>query len=97
MNTGSNDQWGAVLTQFLTGFTAGFYGTTGLSLNTDVACPIDLDNTWNSDPIYSFGYNMAGTGPLFRDNYSMIFYQDPIPTDRILRQPDEADMRSAAR
>ena len=31
MNVGANNEWGAVLRDFLTGFTAGYYGGTGTS------------------------------------------------------------------
>lgn len=74
MNTGENNQWGNVLTQFLTGFTAGFYGTQGQSLNPLVSDPIDLDENWNWDPSYAFGQNLAGDAAIFQDPYSEVFY-----------------------
>ena len=74
MNTGENNQWGEVLTQFLTGFTAGFYGTEGASLNPLVSEPIDLDKNWNWDPSYAFGQNLHGDAALFHDHYSEVFY-----------------------
>jgi hypothetical protein len=74
MNTGENNQWGNVLTQFLTGFTAGFYGTEGQSLNGLVSAPIDLNQNWNWDPSYAFGQNLAGDAAIFQDPYSEVFY-----------------------
>ncbi len=74
MNTGENNQWGEVLTQFLTGFTAGFYGTQGQSLNPLVTDPIDLNDNTNWDPTYAFGQHLAGDAALFQDPYSEVFY-----------------------
>ncbi|MTI44763.1 hypothetical protein JM93_02755 [Roseibium hamelinense] len=74
MNSGANTQWGEVLTQFLTGFTGGYYGTEGASLNSEVADTIDLNKNWNWDPVYAFGNNLSGDGPKFSDPYSEIFF-----------------------
>lgn len=75
MNTGENNQWGEVLTQFLTGFTAGFYNTTGQSYNSAITSPIDLNSNWNWDPTYAFGKNLtSGVTPTYMDPYSEIYY-----------------------
>lgn len=74
MNTGANNQWGEVLTQFLTGFTGGYYGTEGVSLNADVTETIDLSKNWNWDPTYAFGQNLSGDAAPFDDPYSEIFF-----------------------
>lgn len=74
MNTGVNNQWGKVLSQFLTGFTAGFYGMQGQSANADAAA-IDLNKNWNWDPTYSFGNSLqAGYTPIHVDEYSKVFF-----------------------
>lgn len=66
MNTGDNNQWGEVFTQFLTGFMAGYYGGSGAPLNpTSLTTPlaeVDLGKTWNWDPTYAFGHH--GTNAL---------------------------------
>ncbi len=77
MNTGENNQWGAVLANFLTGFTAGFYGTSGKSLNPLDTAPIDLNDNWNWDPSYAFSKNLtAPPDPTshFQDAYSEFFF-----------------------
>lgn len=78
MNTGENNQWGKVLSEFLIGFTAGFYNMTGQSLNSQVTTPIDLNQNINWDPIYAFGQNLQSTPPSYQasDPYSQIFYQN---------------------
>lgn len=74
MNTGVNNQWGKVLSQFLTGFTAGFYGVEGQSQNADAAT-VDLNKNWNWDPTYSFGSNLvSGDTPTYMDAYSKVFF-----------------------
>lgn len=75
INTGLNNQWGKVMSQFLTGFTAGFYGAIGYSENSNVNA-IDLNKNYNWDPRYSFAENVAyGTGiQSFNDAYSKIFF-----------------------
>lgn len=75
MNTGENNQWGAVFTQFLTGFTGGYYGVEGKQNNSSVAGTIDLDKTWNWDPTYAFGNNLSGSAPTYFDHYSEVFYK----------------------
>lgn len=58
MNVGANNQWGAVLRDFLTGFTAGYYGGTGTSpYGAAHGANIDLSNNANWDPTYLFGNN----------------------------------------
>lgn len=74
MNTGLNNQWGKVLSQFLTGFTAGFYGVEGESENPDAEA-VDLNKNWNWDPTYSFGSNLVSNDvPVHKDPYSEIFF-----------------------
>lgn len=74
MNTGLNNQWGEVLTQFLTGFTAGYYGTVGASPNAAVTTPVDLNANWNWDPTYAFGHNLTSAQPVYMDPYSEIYF-----------------------
>ncbi len=74
MNSGENNQWGEVLTQFLTGFTAGYFGTKGTSLNPKVTGSIDLDKNWNWDPTYAFGKNLDGPPAPHFDPYSAAFF-----------------------
>lgn len=76
MNTGANNQWGKVLSEFLTGFTAGFYNTKGKSLNSQVATSIDLNRNMNWEPVYAFGQNLDSPPPSYQasDPYSQIFY-----------------------
>jgi len=76
MNTGLNNQWGAMLAQFLTGFTAGFYGVEGASLNSQTGDTVDLNKNWNWDPTYGFGSNLAGDQPVYMDPYSEIFFKN---------------------
>ena len=58
MNVGANNQWGAVLRDFVTGFTAGYYGGTGTSPNGAAhGANINLSNNANWDPTYLFGSN----------------------------------------
>ncbi|WP_108662851.1 hypothetical protein [Acuticoccus kandeliae] len=93
MNSGENNQWGEVLTQFFTGFTAGFYGATGKSPNTLVSERIDLDTNWNWDPTYAFGANLATGADNFSDPYSKIFFNNSNSygspyADNLMRQFD---------
>lgn len=90
INTGANNQWGAVLRTFLVGFTAGYYGGTAESLNTQVTAGINLDNSINWDPTYAFGgtvdtngttstlvhnsITVSGTGQVSFDPYAQVFY-----------------------
>ncbi|MBS9477713.1 hypothetical protein [Ancylobacter radicis] len=75
MNTGANNQWGEVLTQLLTGLSAGYIGMSGTSLNSGVTQAIDLSNNSNWDPTYAFGRNLAtGDVPDHVDPYSNLFF-----------------------
>jgi len=76
MNTGENNQWGAVLVQFLTGFTAGYYGTAGQPLNPLISDTIDLNQNINWDPTYAFGANLSGAQPKFQDAYSRVLFEN---------------------
>jgi len=93
MNSGENNQWGSVLAEFLTGFTAGFYGTTGASFNPLSSVTVNLNHNWNWDPDYAFGENLHGGLPPdhFQDAYSQVFF--PVSnsygsgyTDNLMRQ-----------
>lgn len=68
MNTGANNQWGKLLGEFLTGFTGGFYGRTGISANPDVSAPVNLAHNNNWDPSYAFGQNVVppATAPAYQ-------------------------------
>lgn len=77
---GDNTQWGAVLAQFLTGFTAGYYGQAGQSLNPQLTGTVSLDQNDNWNPTYAFHNDTdtiasAGTGYNF-DPYAQVFYDD---------------------
>ncbi|MFM8535641.1 MAG: hypothetical protein ACKOEC_18980, partial [Acidimicrobiia bacterium] len=61
INTGANNQWGAVLRDFATAFTGGYYGRLGSSLNPAVSGTINLNKEWNWDPTYAFQNNTTGT------------------------------------
>ena len=76
MNTGANNQWGKVLLDLLTGFTAGFYNATGQSPNDKVTTPVDLNRDNNWEPTYAFGQNLASLPPAYQTNdaYSALFY-----------------------
>jgi len=76
MNTGLNNQWGKVLSSFLTGFSAGYYANSAHSTNTQVTAPIDLNWSGNWDPTYAFRLNSASPTPSYMayDAYSEIFY-----------------------
>lgn len=78
INTGANNQWGKVLSEFLTGFTGGFYNQTGKPLNPQLTTTVNLDQNLNWDPVYAFQQNITGTPPSYQafDPYSEIFYQN---------------------
>lgn len=77
MNSGANNQWGAVLAQFLTGFTAGYYGGTGNPLNAAAPGTVNLDKSWNWDPTYAFGNDHATTSAsVFYDKYARLFFNE---------------------
>lgn len=74
MNTGANNQWGAVLRDLVTGFTAGYYGNVGKSLNPHAA-DIDLSKEWNWDPTYAFANHLASRGDKNTyDDYAKLFF-----------------------
>jgi hypothetical protein len=82
MLVGANNQWGAVLAQFLTGFTGGYYGEVGQPLNPQITgAPINLDDNFNWDPDYAFGNNgtmslTLAPGSQTSDPYSKIFFDN---------------------
>lgn len=77
VNIGANNQWGKVLQQFTNGFTAGYYGFSGASLNSGVTADIDLNKNYNWDPTYAFGNNgAAGSSVLGYDPYSKVFFDN---------------------
>lgn len=80
VGVGANDQWGAVLAQFLTGFTGGYYGQAGISPNSQISGTVNLDQNNNWNPSYAFHSNTdtivsPGTGVPY-DEYSKVFFQD---------------------
>ena len=62
INTGANNEWGAVLRDFIAGFTAGYWNATATSLNGAVTATLVLNKEWNQDPTYAFGGAIA-SGP----------------------------------
>jgi len=94
MNSGENNQWGAMLAQFLTGFTAGYYNSTGKSLNSEVTGGIELNENWNWDPTYAFGEHLSSGAPTWYDPYSKVFFDYSNSygsgySDGLMRQYDE--------
>jgi len=79
-NVAWNDQWGTVMTQVLTGFTAGYYGTKGEY--TASGETVDLNQNWNWDPTFAFDAAAgSGAGSItskpaehFSDPYSKFFF-----------------------
>lgn len=77
MNTGANTQWGTIFTQFLTGFSAGYFNVQGQSPNAGVTTPVNLNTNINWDPTYAFGHSLSGTAtPVFMDPYSEVFFSN---------------------
>ncbi len=78
VGVGDNTQWGAVLAQFLTGFTGGYYGEAGTPLNGQAGGTVSLDQNYNWDPTYAFGNDGSNTlglsGDQVYDAYSKIFF-----------------------
>jgi hypothetical protein len=74
MNTGANNQWGKVLSEFLTGFTGGFYLNHATSLNSQVRSLVDLNQNLNWDPNYAFTPLTSRVTYQTSDPYSQIFY-----------------------
>ncbi|TBR23354.1 MAG: hypothetical protein EPO10_27050, partial [Reyranella sp.] len=82
MNTGANNQWGAVLRDFIAGFTAGYWNATATSQNSHVSGSIILNKEWNQDPTYAFGGAISsGDGAVtsasgsFHDPYAKVFFE----------------------
>jgi autotransporter passenger strand-loop-strand repeat protein len=81
INTGADNQWGAVLRDFVVGFTAGYWNASATSWNAQVTAPINLTKEWNQDPTYAFG-GSANSGPGsvtpavggFYDPYAKVFF-----------------------
>jgi len=74
-NSGWNDQWGAVMTQVLTGFTAGYYGTTGTYSVSGQS--VDLNQNWNWDPTFAFGSNLSAKSDNNTfDPYAKVFFDN---------------------
>ncbi|WP_158965787.1 hypothetical protein [Chachezhania sediminis] len=91
MNSGENNQWGAVIAQFLTGFTGGYYNSVGKSLNDDNSDAIDLNQNINWDPTYAFGAHLSSGAPDGFDPYSKVFYETSNSygsgyTDNLMRE-----------
>ena len=78
VGVGDNTQWGAVLAQFLTGFTGGYYGEAGVPLNSQAGGTVSLGQNYNWDPTYAFGHDGSNTlglsGNQVFDPYSKIFF-----------------------
>ncbi|GGF52269.1 hypothetical protein GCM10007301_09700 [Azorhizobium oxalatiphilum] len=95
MNVGANNQWGEVLTQFVTGFSAGYFGALGTPLNSGVTTPVHLNNSINWDPTYAFGNNVNyGAAAHFWDHYSAVFYANSNSygsnySDNVMSQYDQ--------
>jgi hypothetical protein len=79
-NVSANTQWGNALTQFFTGFTAGYWDTLATQANPDNVAgeKVDLDFSINWDPAYAFDKNRASTDPApeyqHNDPYSFQYY-----------------------
>lgn len=82
-NVSGNNQWGNALTQFFTGFTAGYWGATANQANpandggtSNLSGTVDLGSTINWGPAYAFDKNRANTIPTYQHNdpYSYQYY-----------------------
>lgn len=85
LNTGTNDQWGAMFVKLLTGVLGGYVGGEGAPLNSLLgpAGELDFSQNWNLDPSYAFHANMTtpwtwdtakyGSGAPF-DAYAKVFF-----------------------
>lgn len=84
-NVSANTQWGNALTQFFTGFTAGYWNTQAHQANPanvpgagNLAGTVGLDNSINWDPAYAFDKNRAASDPAptyqHNDPYSFQYY-----------------------
>ena len=76
MQSGDNNQWGAVLSQFFNGFAAAYFGNEANSINKLDKTPIDLDKSWNWDPTYAFGANAVGTPAYAGNAYAKVFFEN---------------------
>ncbi len=84
MNTGSNNEWGTVLRDFVAGFTAGYWGGTATSLNPGVTGSLVLNKEWNQDPTYAFGGTSSSGQPgavtpfgsVVYDDYAKVFFRE---------------------
>jgi len=64
MNTGANNQWGAFFVKLLTGFIGGYLGGTTTAQNSLLGSQlISLSETWNFDPTFAFGGQIASGQP----------------------------------
>jgi len=87
-NVGVNTPWGKVFTTLLTGFAAGYVGSTGNALNPldkladGSLASVNLSQSWNWDPTYAFEQNLkttpySGLTPFpVTDTYAKIFFQN---------------------
>jgi hypothetical protein len=84
-NVSANTQWGNALTQFFTGFTAGYWNTQASQANpanvsgpANLAGTVDLNTNINWDPAYAFDKNRAPSDPApsyqHNDPYSFQYY-----------------------
>lgn len=87
LNTGANDQWGALFVKLLTGLLGGYIGGEGAASNhlLGPAGALDFSQNWNFDPTFAFHANMAkpwtwdpatyGAGAPF-DKYAQVFFDN---------------------
>lgn len=82
-NVSGNNQWGNALTQFFTGFTAGYWGAQAHQANpandggtSNLSGTVDLGSTINWGPAYAFDKNRSNTIPDYQHNdpYSYQYY-----------------------
>jgi hypothetical protein len=78
MNTGANNQWGAVLRDLILGFNAGYLGSTGKPINPQASGSVNLDNSINWDPTYAFGNSLVSHPALSQwyNPYAEVFGND---------------------
>lgn len=84
-NVSGNNQWGNALTQYFTGFTAGYWGVVANQANPanqggpdNLATLVDLNSNLNWDPAYAFDLNRENPAPDYQhnDQYSFFFYRN---------------------
>lgn len=78
VGVGDNTQWGAILAQFLTGFTGGYYGQQATVVTQGMTQTVDLNQNYNWNPADAFRQDTgtvvsSGTGYAY-DPYSQVFY-----------------------